>query len=91
MDKKVINVFCKPQGATMFDPWALLFLMFNIDLAITLGPFLTILFADDTSLILYNTSYNDLAANMNMEQKNVNLWMKTNKLSLNVGKPENPK
>ena len=46
----------------------------------------TILYADDTSVLLNGKDYAHLIGLLNTELEKVSIWLKTNKLSLNVKK-----
>ena len=73
-----------PQGS-IFGP--LLYLVYVNDLcnAITCKPRL---FADDTCLILRNSSLSDLELNCNTELQNLNKWCIANKLQINPQKSD---
>jgi hypothetical protein len=45
-----------------------------------------LLFADDTSIFLSHTDQDYLISTMNAELEKINVWMKTNKLSVNISK-----
>ena len=45
-----------------------------------------LLFADDTSIFLSHTDQEYLTTSLNEELKKLNIWMKTNKLSVNINK-----
>ena len=46
------------------------------------------MYADDASISFAVSNQNDLETKINMELDNLNLWLKANKLSLNVAKTE---
>ena len=46
----------------------------------------TILYADDTSVLLNGKRHTDLIALLNSEFEKLSLWLRCNKLSLNVQK-----
>jgi hypothetical protein len=46
----------------------------------------SLLFADDSSIFLSNTDQGYLISTMNAELEKINIWMKTNKLSVNISK-----
>ena len=56
------------------------------DLAFCVPEFYTILFADDTSLSLAGDDYTQLLLKFNTLLCKVSVWLRTNLLSLNVGK-----
>ena len=66
----------------------LIFLLFINDLPYFLKEFLTILFADDTSLGLDDINYNDLLNRFKNAAKNLINWCKFNKLDINWKKSE---
>ena len=72
-----------PQGSVLGP---LLFLLYMNDLASCVPEFFTILFADDTSLSLSGTDYEQLLIQFNTLLVKVSKWLKINLLSLNVGK-----
>ena len=72
-----------PQGSVLGP---LLFLLYMNDLAFCVPEFFTILFADDTSLSLAGTDYDQLLTKFNSLLSKVTQWLKINLLSLNVGK-----
>ena len=46
----------------------------------------SILFADDTTVIIEGQNYNNLILTLNAELKNLVLWLQANKLTLNTAK-----
>ena len=46
----------------------------------------SILFADDTSVFIEGTNYNNVFDILNKELKRVNIWLKSNKLTINTKK-----
>ena len=72
-----------PQGSVLGP---LLFLLYMNDLAHYVPEFLTILFADDTSLSLSGDDYEQLLGTFNSLLEKVTKWLRVNHLSLHVGK-----
>jgi len=79
-----------PQGSVLGP---LLFLIYMNDIAVASKLFKFILFADDTTLkstmnIMKDDkrSCRDISITINNELEKINLWLKANKLSLNIGK-----
>ena len=46
----------------------------------------TILFADDTSVFLEGQNYNQIIDCLNTELEKVDIWLKANKLTINIKK-----
>ena len=77
------NVNCGvPQGSSLGP---LLFLIYINDLP-TASSFEAILFADDAFLTLSDKNLNSLQKRVNDELFKIDLWLRTNKLSLNYSK-----
>ena len=74
-----------PQGSVLCP---LLFLIYINDLHVCIKYSKLNLFADDSSLLLKNTSPEQLQKYINLDLKNVCNWLKANKISLNAGKTE---
>ena len=72
-----------PQGSILGP---LVFLLYINDLPNATGLAECLLFADDTSIFLSHTDQDYLISTMNDELEKINIWMKTNKLSVNIGK-----
>lgn len=74
-----------PQGS-IIGP--LLFLVYINDLPNCLCNASAKLFADDTNISVSARSLGELEPEINSELRNLNCWLKTNKLSLNIAKTE---
>ncbi|KXJ15113.1 putative RNA-directed DNA polymerase from transposon X-element [Exaiptasia diaphana] len=74
-----------PQG-TLLGP--LLFLIYINDLPNSIGLGHSRMYADDTSISFAAQTKHELQTLINRELSNVNIWLKSNKLSLNVAKTE---
>jgi hypothetical protein len=73
-----------PQGSILGP---LLFLIYINDLSKTLSSVTeSILFADDTSIVISNTNSDELMRNMNLVMKQTINWFQSNLLSLNYNK-----
>ena len=74
-----------PQGSIL---GSLLFSIYINDLPKTCQKFNCIVYADDTTLYSFveNFESNDVEREINCELDKINLWLKANKLSLNVTK-----
>ena len=72
-----------PQGATLSPT---LFLLYVNDLYYASPNLKSILFADDTTLLFSNSSFDSLVSTCNSELAKFNEWSNANKLSLNTDK-----
>ena len=81
---KCRNIICGVPQGSILGP--LLFLIYVNDLYIAAPEITAVMFADDTSLFLSDKNIENLFSKMNDELKNVSIWFKANKLSLNITK-----
>ena len=74
-----------PQGSILGP---LLFLIYINDLHAAVKYSEVHHFADDTNLLNFNSCVKSINKQVNYDLKNLLIWLKTNKISLNVGKTE---
>ena len=74
-----------PQGSVLGP---LLFLIYINDLHKSIKYSITRHFADDTNLLLTNSSLKQLKKHLNIDLSLMSSWLKANKISLNVSKTE---
>ena len=72
-----------PQGSTLGP---LLFIIYMIDICNVSELLYNIMYADDTSVIMSGNDLESLIQSVNSELCLLNIWLKANKLSLNVNK-----
>ena len=72
-----------PQGSILGP---LLFILYINDLANVSENLFSILFADDTTVLIEGTNINTMIAALNCELAKLTEWLNANKLSINVFK-----
>ena len=72
-----------PQGSILGP---LLFILYVNDLQRALKQATSLLFADDTSIYYSHSDIKQLEATLNSELQSLDIWMKSNKLSVNISK-----
>ena len=80
----VNNITCGVPQGSILGP--LLFLLYINDLGHVCSSTTSILFADDTNLFKSGNDLNKMQDELNSELLKISLWLKVNKLSLNIGK-----
>ena len=80
----VNNITCGVSQGFILGP--LMFLLYINDLGHVCSSTTSILFADDTNLFKSGNDLNKMQDELNSELSNISLWLKVNKLSLNIGK-----
>ena len=72
-----------PQGSILGH---LLFILYIDDLANVTEHLFSILFADDTTVLIEGTNINTMITSLNCELAKLTEWLNANKLSINVFK-----
>ena len=81
-DKKTIT-HGVPQGSILGP---LLFILYINDFSRSSDLLFSILFADDTSVFIEGTSYDKVIDIVNKELDRINIWLRANKLTINIKK-----
>ena len=81
---EVTNISCGVPQGSILGP--LLFLLYINDLGSIFQHFSSILFADDSNLIVNGTSLQVLEQKINADTPSLVKWLHTNRLSLNLNK-----
>ena len=84
MSSPVHNITCGVPQGSILGP--LLFSLYKNDLGKICSSTTSILFADDTNLFKSGSNFSDMQDELNTELSKISTWLKTNKLSLNIGK-----
>ena len=84
LENGLLDIVCGVPQGSILGP--LLFLIYVNDLCKASNKLTPIMFADDTNLFMSNKNIKQPFSDMNTELENVNIWLKANKLSLNVDK-----
>jgi len=81
-DVSVVNIGV-PQGSVLGP---LLFILYINDMSSSSRVFNFVHFADDTTVFLKDDDVNVLERTVNLELANIDVWLKINRLSLNISK-----
>ena len=67
-------------------PRSLLFIIYTNDFSRSYDLLFSILFADDTSVFIEGTHFENISKILNTELEKVNMWLEANKLTINTKK-----
>ena len=83
-DSKTESVTCGVPQGSILGP--LLFIIYANDISEVSNKIFPILLADDTTILMEGNSIHNVIASLNIELHKLNVWLKANKLSINVAK-----
>ena len=83
VESKVLPIICEVPQGSILGP--LLFIIYLNDIC-NVSHLFTILYADDTSVVANNNNLDKLLEILNDELHKLSIWLKANKLSLNINK-----
>ena len=73
-------------GASRIYPWATILYVFMNDISRASDLLFSILFADDTTVLIEGQNYNNIIFTLNTELQKLDVWLQANKLTLNTAK-----